>query len=651
MRTTPLIILSCSLVLLGTACGATVASGGGSPVGGSDSLAGDTQGGTDGAANDTAGKDGAVADTTGKDAEGTDAAGTDAAGGTDATGTDAAGGTDTIDENANGSDAIADLDAADADAIDDAWDIDAAPDVVDTDIAPPDVPDVAPGSCTSDTDCAGLNFAPCQIGYCDTGSKMCKVKAAADGVACSIGGSCGGPGLCSHGGCNAPSTCKPDVCSPQQLMCGTQVKIDLGQLGPSAFGGYGKCDTNVWAGPEAAILMQSDVTMTASLNMDVSGTSVDVQLFDIAPTLDGKCDTAACDMSDFFSLSLGLPANVPRIVIIDTATATTGIVTLTLDCTATVICGDGICDASETCGGCPKDCGKCTGGACGDKTCDATEDCSLCPADCGVCDVGCAAGSGPKCGGCSCEACVCTGPQPNYPNGDAYCCASLWDDNCASECKGCGATCPSIISTCGNGTCDGTEDGTTCPNDCSSSYCGDGVCSVADSEDCTSCSQDCGYCMLGGLTSTGCGDGTCSSDESCTTCTADCGACGDFSCACLSDSTCCTDGFGFGCQDACTTCITANGGGSCPISNCGDGICSGETCKTCSEDCGACPAYCGDGNCDSGETATSCPADCAPGCQGKCGGSSFEADGTFCYCDAVCTQAGDCCSDKATYCP
>lgn len=46
---------------------------------------------------------------------------------------------------------------------------------------------------------------------------------------------------------------------------------------------------------------------------------------------------------------------------------------------------------------------------------------------------------------------------------------------------------------------------------------------------------------------------------------------------------------------------------------CGDGICASgysESCSTCSADCGACPAYCGDYSCNGSEDCSSCPGDC-----------------------------------------
>ncbi len=52
------------------------------------------------------------------------------------------------------------------------------------------------------------------------------------------------------------------------------------------------------------------------------------------------------------------------------------------------------------------------------------------------------------------------------------------------------------------------------------------------------------------------------------------------------------------------------GGGA----SCGDGACDGgESCSTCSADCGSCGPSCGDGTCDPGENCNNCSADCASG--------------------------------------
>ncbi|HEX7837549.1 MAG TPA: kelch repeat-containing protein [Kofleriaceae bacterium] len=46
-------------------------------------------------------------------------------------------------------------------------------------------------------------------------------------------------------------------------------------------------------------------------------------------------------------------------------------------------CGDGRCDAAESCRLCPADCGACQ--ICGDLHCDPGETCASCPGDCGPC--------------------------------------------------------------------------------------------------------------------------------------------------------------------------------------------------------------------------------------------------------------------------
>ena len=92
-----------------------------------------------------------------------------------------------------------------------------------------------------------------------------------------------------------------------------------------------------------------------------------------------------------------------------------------------------------------------------------------------------------------------------------------------------------------------------------------------------------------------CGDGFCepSSGESCSTCSVDCGSC----------------------------------------ASCGDGVCdpgTGESCMSCQVDCGPCAPTCGNGTCDGGESCTSCPGDC-----GSC----------MTTCDA--TTCGGCCDGDA----
>lgn len=75
--------------------------------------------------------------------------------------------------------------------------------------------------------------------------------------------------------------------------------------------------------------------------------------------------------------------------------------------------------------------------------------------------------------------------------------------------------------------------------------CGDNVCQP--SEDCASCSADCGACPV-------CGDGTCDPDESCESCSTDCGecpVCQPRNAACSSSDECCA---GLSCHPRKHTC-------------------------------------------------------------------------------------------------
>lgn len=107
---------------------------------------------------------------------------------------------------------------------------------------------------------------------------------------------------------------------------------------------------------------------------------------------------------------------------------------------------------------------------------------------------------------------------------------------------------------------------------CKPTQCGNGLCETG--ETCTSCSTDCGSCVV-------CGNGLCESGESCLNCSTDCGPC----------SSCDFDG----------VCEPGESFQSCPdcriISSCNnDGICqSGEDVESCIDCCGqpgnpfACP--------------------------------------------------------------
>ncbi|MEK6608599.1 MAG: hypothetical protein AABZ30_13140 [Myxococcota bacterium] len=113
-----------------------------------------------------------------------------------------------------------------------------------------------------------------------------------------------------------------------------------------------------------------------------------------------------------------------------------------------------------------------------------------------------------------------------------------------------------------------------------------------------------------------CGDGECGGGETCATCSQDCGdCCGDGACA--GTETCRT------CRQDCGDC-------------CGNGDCGGgESCANCPEDCHDC---CGDGECGEGETCATCPGDC-----GDCCGDDECGEGETC---AACPEdCGICCDN------
>jgi hypothetical protein len=316
----------------------------------------------------------------------------------------------------------------------------------------------------------------------------CAAQAAGCGADC--------PSTCGNGACGAAESCVscPDDCGLCPAKCGD------GSCNPSGGESCAKC-------PEDCGACSGDCCASTLTPWCGSG-----EVLGCVCALDPACCVLAWD-----SLCVAV------------AEAACG-----LDCPPK--CGDGVCDAGETCESCPSDCGIC---GCGDGYCkvELGEWCWTCPNDCGKCLTDCCAASPePGCQDPTVQDCVCA-QEP-------ACCSAGWGAQCATLAAGsCGYACDSV--------------------------CGDGVCK--EGESCTSCPVDCGAC--GGR----CGDGACKLGESCDTCPLDCGACtgsccearpepgcedsGVRACVCASDPACCLAGWDAQCVQIAGDCGATCGAG------------------------------------------------------------------------------------------
>ena len=192
--------------------------------------------------------------------------------------------------------------------------------------------------------------------------------------------------------------------------------------------------------------------------------------------------------------------------------------------------------------------------------------------------------------------------------------------NCSAGCEFDSAGCPSACIAagyCGDGTCDSNEDTYYCPNDCGNATCGDGLCN--GSETTTSCSTDCAS-----TTTISCGNGSCESGEDTYSCPTDCGGtymppCSSFS-AQMGDY--CDPSVGVCCADS--MCNSMSGPGTCEAGTCdNDNTCDfNETMTSCPGDCSGdwdTGVVCGDGTCTSPEDEYSCSQDCGSSSSGWCG--------------------------------
>jgi GH25 family lysozyme M1 (1,4-beta-N-acetylmuramidase) len=269
------------------------------------------------------------------------------------------------------------------------------------------------------------------------------------------------------------------------------------------------------------------------------------------------------------------------------------------------VCGDGICEGSETKANCAADCGSPTPGA-------------------NVCDAGC---DGPTPAGATIN-CYCDNLCQNY--GD--CCnadGSATGTSCAgSTCASCNGVTTGPV--CGDGTCDNTETCSGCPSDCGActSVCGDGNCDT--SETCSTCATDCGACAPK------CGDGNCDSGETCSNCKADCGKCpadvvsSDINyvdAGCNSNGQCPNV-----CNQATGMCVQCNVAADCFGQQCNNHVCV---------------TVCGDGQCAGDESNQNCCVDCPCAGSNKCVGGLCTGGGT---CSDSCAKLyGSECASATSY--
>ena len=217
------------------------------------------------------------------------------------------------------------------------------------------------------------------------------------------------------------------------------------------------------------------------------------------------------------------------------------------------VCGNGACESTESCSTCPTDCGICPP-VCGNSKCESGETCSSCSIDCGVCP--------PVCGDGACNG---TETCSTCSKDCGACCVS--DGSCSAATPACGQT-TTGVDNCGNAC---TKTGAVCT--CVPTWC-DALLPVCGTTTygTDSCGKPCS--KPSAQWPVACVQPTCTSDGSCSAATPTCG-----------QTTTGVDN----CGKACT-----KTGPVCPSPVCGNSKCeSGETCSSCSVDCGICSSICG----------------------------------------------------------
>jgi hypothetical protein len=205
-------------------------------------------------------------------------------------------------------------------------------------------------------------------------------------------------------------------------------------------------------------------------------------------------------------------------------------------------CGNCVCESGESCSSCPGDCGSCPPAAyCGDGICNNGETCSSCSQDCGSCPP----------------------PPPTPPSCQENWTCTAWSEwsNCVNNIQTRTRTCTDLnhcnttlnkpnetetrscsLPPCSNGQilCDGTCVFPVCAsnvdcndnNACTIDVCNNpNTCTASCTHTLVSCSNNDGCCPIGcnSLNDNDCaiicGNGVCETGESCDSCSEDCGAC------------------------------------------------------------------------------------------------------------------------------
>ena len=213
------------------------------------------------------------------------------------------------------------------------------------------------GKCASGGGCA--SGGDCTSGVCDGGAGVCAAPACGDAV-------CNGDETCvtcatDCGSC--PPTCGDGTCDGGVETCDSCPSDCVDGCDSSGGGGGGGGGTadgrtcpsdgiQCWPGNCCAQFYQCAAGYAYPLQATGAGTVC--HSGDIVAATDDVCAGVVCGDGD--------GGSTPR----------------------PSVCGDTLCDASESCSSCAQDCGSCPP-LCGNGVCDGAETCASCAGDCGTC--------------------------------------------------------------------------------------------------------------------------------------------------------------------------------------------------------------------------------------------------------------------------